>query len=225
MADKILVIDDERKIADMISKFLMAEGFQVLGAFDGFQGVEMALSEPVDLVVLDVMLPGLDGFEVLKRIRVKKDVPVIMLTAKTEEIDKLLGLGMGADDYITKPFSLKELVFRIRAVLRRYRKQDAPNIIAHKEVTIDQDTREVTVSGEKISLTRAEFGLLAALLSRPGKVFTREELLNAAFGEAYEGYERSIDTHIWNLRRKIEKDPSNPVYVLTVFGIGYKGGP
>lgn len=225
MADKILVIDDERKIVDMITKFLKAEGFQVLSAYDGLAGMEIVQSEPVDLVVLDVMLPGLDGFEVLQRIRSTKDIPVIMLTARTEEIDKLLGLGMGADDYITKPFSLKELVFRIRAVLRRYQKQDASNSIVHKDVTINPDTREVMVSGEKIDLTRAEFALLMALLSRPGKVFTREELLSAAFGEAYEGYERSIDTHIWNLRRKIEKDPSNPVYVLTVFGIGYKGGP
>jgi two-component system OmpR family response regulator len=224
MADKILVIDDERKIVDMITKFLKAEGFQVLSAYDGLAGMEIVQSEPVDLVVLDVMLPGLDGFEVLQRIRSTKDIPVIMLTARTEEIDKLLGLGMGADDYITKPFSLKELVFRIRAVLRRYQKQDASNSIVHKDVTINPDTREVMVSGEKIDLTRAEFALLMALLSRPGKVFTREELLSAAFGEAYEGYERSIDTHIWNLRRKIEKDPSNPVYILTVFGIGYKGG-
>ncbi|MGI6163586.1 MAG: response regulator transcription factor [Bacillota bacterium] len=224
MADKILVIDDERKIVDMITKFLKAEGFQALSAYDGLAGMEIVQSEPVDLVVLDVMLPGLDGFEVLQRIRSTKDIPVIMLTARTEEIDKLLGLGMGADDYITKPFSLKELVFRIRAVLRRYQKQDASNSIVHKDVTINPDTREVMVSGEKIDLTRAEFALLMALLSRPGKVFTREELLSAAFGEAYEGYERSIDTHIWNLRRKIEKDPSNPVYILTVFGIGYKGG-
>ena len=224
MADKILVIDDERKIVDMITKFLKAEGFQVLSAYDGLAGMEIVQSEPVDLVVLDVMLPGLDGFEVLQRIRSTKDIPVIMLTARTEEIDKLLGLGMGADDYITKPFSFKELVFRIRAVLRRYQKQDASNSIVHKDVTINPDTREVMVSGEKIDLTRAEFALLVALLSRPGKVFTREELLNAAFGEAYEGYERSIDTHIWNLSRKIEKDPSNPVYILTVFGIGYKGG-
>lgn len=224
MADKILVIDDERKIVDMITKSLKAEGFQALSAYDGLAGMEIVQSEPVDLVVLDVMLPGLDGFEVLQRIRSTKDIPVIMLTARTEEIDKLLGLGMGADDYITKPFSLKELVFRIRAVLRRYQKQDASNSIVHKDVTINPDTREVMVSGEKIDLTRAEFALLMALLSRPGKVFTREELLSAAFGEAYEGYERSIDTHIWNLRRKIEKDPSNPVYILTVFGIGYKGG-
>ncbi len=224
MTDKILVVDDERKIVDMITRFLKAEGFQVLSAYDGLTGIEIVQSEPVDLVVLDVMLPGTDGFEVLQMIRSAKDIPVIMLTARAEEIDKLLGLGMGADDYMTKPFSLKELVFRIRAVLRRYRKQDVSNSIVHKDVSINPDTREVRVSGEKIDLTRAEFALLFSLLSRPGKVFTREELLNAAFGEAYEGYERSIDTHIWNLRHKIEKDPSNPVYILTVFGIGYKGG-
>ena len=228
MTHGILVIDDEQKIVDMIAAFLETEGFQVFKAHDGPNGVRAALTLPVDLAILDVMLPGFDGFEVLRRIRREKDMPIIMLTARTEEIDTLLGLGLGADDYITKPFSLKELVFRIRAVLRRSGLKDAPTaskVIVHEDVVIDPDTREVTVAGKKVDLTRAEFEILATLLSQPRRVFTREDLLNRALGETYTGYERSIDTHIWNLRRKIERNPSNPVYIQTVFGIGYKGGP
>ncbi len=179
MADRILIVDDERKIVDMVTKFLKAERFDVITAYDGASGLKKALSEPVDLVILDVMLPDMDGFEVLKRIRSQKDVPVIMLTARTEEIDTLLGLGMGADDYITKPFSLKELVFRIRAILRRMRKQD--KTIQHKDIIMDLEGRKVTVLGKPIDLTKAEFDILSALLSRPQKVFTRAELLNIAF--------------------------------------------
>lgn len=224
MAPKVLVVDDEPKIVDMVRKFLVKEGFQVLGAFDGPSALEVAAREAPDLVVLDVMLPGLDGLETLKRLKAKRDVPVIMLTARSEEIDKLLGLGLGADDYVTKPFSLRELVLRIRAVLRRSRPDERPEVVAVGQIALDPEKMETRVGGEPVDLTKAEFGILLALLSRPGRVFSREELLNAAFGEAYEGYERTIDTHIRNLRRKIETDPAKPEYILTVFGVGYKGG-
>ncbi len=228
MGPKVLVVDDEIKIRDLITKYLLSEGFDVLTASDGPSGLQKALSQPIDLVVLDVMLPGLDGFEVLKALRVQRDVPVIMLTARTEEIDTLLGLGLGADDYITKPFSLKELAFRIRAVLRRSKAQREPvtwRTVKHGNVVIDLDGRQVTVEGKPIELTRTEFELFKALMSTPGRVFTRDQLMRAVSGDPYEGYERSIDAHVSNLRKKIEKDPSNPTYILTVYGVGYKGGP
>lgn len=224
MLAKILVVDDEPKIVDMVEKVLSNEGFLVIKAYDGPSGLSMVESEQPDLVVLDLMLPGIDGFEVLKRIRAKSNIPVVVLTARTDEIDKLLGLGIGADDYVTKPFSLRELVLRIKNILKRCQFKETRKALTVGKITIDMEKMEVTVEGKKVSLTRAEFQILSTLLSRPGKVFTREELLKAAFGEAYEGYERTIDTHIWNLRRKIEKNPSNPKYILTVFGVGYKGG-
>ncbi|QUL97657.1 MAG: response regulator transcription factor [Candidatus Fermentithermobacillus carboniphilus] len=224
MASKILVVDDEPGIVEMIKKFLSREGFLVKEAYDGPTALDIVQKENPDLIILDIMLPGLDGLEVLKRLRAKSDVPVIMLTARSEEVDKLLGLGLGADDYVTKPFSLRELTFRIRAILRRWQKGGGEKVIRVGDLVIDAEKMEVTVGGKKVDLTRAEFQLLYTLLSRPGKVFTREELLNAAFGEAYEGYERTIDTHIWNLRRKIEANPQDPRYILTVYGVGYKGG-
>jgi len=208
----------------MVRKFLESEGFLVRSAYDGPSGLESVRAVEPDLVILDVMLPGLDGLEVLKRIRNERDVPVIMLTARSEEIDRLLGLGLGADDYMTKPFSLRELVLRIRAVLRRAQPQPERKRVVAGELVMDVDSMEVTARGEPVDLTRAEFQILVSLLSRPGKVFTREDLLNAAFGEAYEGYERTIDTHVRNIRRKIETDPRSPKYIITVFGVGYKGG-
>lgn len=226
MAAKILVVDDEPKIVSMLRKFLVAEGFTVVEALDGEDALSVFRKEKPDLLILDVMLPGIDGLEVLKRVRKEKeDIPVIMLTARSEEVDRVLGLGLGADDYVTKPFSLRELVLRIKAVLRRSSGGcgGSSGIIIAGDLRINTETMEVTVRGESKKLTRTEFQILKTLLSRPGKVFTREELLDA-LGENYEGYERSIDTHIWNLRRKIEEDPSKPSYVVTVFGVGYKGG-
>lgn len=225
MQAKILVVDDEKGIVDLLRKFLATEGFAVEAAYDGPSAVDSAFRSPPDLVLLDVMLPGLDGLEVLKKLREKTDVPVIMLTARADEVDRVLGLGLGADDYVTKPFSLRELALRIKAILRRFQSSpESSPAISVGGLILDPERMEVTVNDCRVQLTRAEFMILRALFSRPGKVFTREELLNAAFGEVYEGYERTIDTHVWNLRRKIEKDPSNPKYVLTVFGVGYKGG-
>lgn len=224
MTHKILVVDDEPKIVDMVRKFLESEGFAVRAAYDGLVGLELARAEAPDLVILDVMLPGLDGLEVLKRLRGQSDVPVIMLTARSEEIDRLLGLGLGADDYVTKPFSLRELALRIRAVLRRTQVQAERKKVTVGDLIMDPDSLEATVGGSPVDLTRGEFQILLSLVSRPGRVLTREDLLKAAFGDSSEALERTIDTHVRNIRRKVESDPANPKYILTVFGVGYKGG-
>lgn len=221
---RILVVDDEPKIRDLVKRFLVREGFDVKEAGDGPAAISMMERENFDLVILDVMLPGLDGLEVLKTIRTRWDLPVIMLTARSEEVDRVLGLGLGADDYVTKPFSLRELVLRVKAILRRCQTAATRKNIVAGDVTIDAERMRVTVKGKEVSLTKSEFDILYALLSRPGKVFTREELVKIVFGEEYEGYSRSIDTHIWSLRRKIEEDPSNPKVIQTVYGVGYRGG-
>jgi two-component system OmpR family response regulator len=224
VATKVLLVDDEPKIIEITRKFLVTEGFSVVPAYDGPSALQAFRDKSPDIVVLDVMLPGIDGLEVLKKIRDESATPVIMLTARSEEIDRLLGLGLGADDYMTKPFSLRELALRIRAILRRTETPAVARKITLGSLAIDEDRMEASVGGKPVGLTRAEFQILQTMLSRPGRVFTREELLNAAFGQAYEGYERTIDTHIWNIRRKIERDPSDPRYVITVFGVGYKAG-
>jgi two-component system OmpR family response regulator len=226
MSKKILIVDDEEKIRELINKYLVKEGFEVIEAADGYQALELMVSQKPDLIVLDWLLPGINGLEVCRQIRQKSAIPIIMLTAKTEEIDKLLGLELGADDYITKPFSLRELTARIRVVLRRI---DPSGEIKKSSIKIDDleinlDRHEVLSNGENITLTPTEFKILGILFSSPGRVYSRLQLLDAAFGYAYEGYERSIDTHIRNLRKKIEPDPENPRYILTVYGTGYRSG-
>lgn len=223
---RILMVDDEPKLVNIVRDYLVSEGFEVLTAGSGEAGLEILEKEGLDLVVLDLMMPGMSGYEVFRVIRQKWDIPVIMLTARSEEVDKLLGLEMGADDYITKPFSLRELTARIRAVLRRgsrnETKDDSEDILQLGKVTVDLGRRQVMVSGETIAVTPTEFKILQVLMSRPGRVFSRLQLLDAALGAAYEGYERSIDTHISNLRKKIEIDPADPQYIQTVYGMGYK---
>ncbi len=226
MSKKILIVDDEEKIRELINKYLVNEGFEVIEAADGYQALELAASENPDLIVLDWLLPGISGLEVCRQVRQKSAIPIIMLTAKTEEIDKLLGLELGADDYITKPFSLRELTARIRVILRRV---DPGGEIKTSSIKIDDleinlDRHEVLSNGKNITLTPTEFKILGILFSSPGRVYSRLQLLDAAFGYAYEGYERSIDTHIRNLRKKIEPDPESPRYILTVYGIGYRSG-
>jgi DNA-binding response OmpR family regulator len=226
MSKKILIVDDEEKIRELINKYLANEGFEVIEAADGYQALELAASENPDLIVLDWLLPGISGLEVCRQVRQKSAIPIIMLTAKTEEIDKLLGLELGADDYITKPFSLRELTARIRVVLRRI---DPGGEIKTSSIKIDDleinlDRHEVLLNGGNIMLTPTEFKILGILFSSPGRVYSRLQLLDAAFGYAYEGYERSIDTHIRNLRKKIEPDPESPRYILTVYGTGYRSG-
>lgn len=226
-APLILLVEDEEKIKEMVASYLANEGFQVKTAATGPEALHLLEQHNFDLVVLDWMLPGLSGLEVCKQVRQKSDVPIIMLTAKSEEVDKLLGLELGADDYITKPFSLRELAARIKVVLRRSKGQETSR---HEELTIGDlyinfSTREVSIDKREIELTPTEFALLSVMARHPGRVFSRMQLLDLALGEAFLGYERSVDTHISNLRKKIEKDPANPEYILTVYGVGYKFRP
>jgi len=232
LTPKILVVDDEEKIISLISNYLKQEGFQVYTALNGQEALQLIQAEPgIDLILLDWMMPGLNGIDVCKKIRTFSEVPIIFLTAKSEEFDKLIGLEIGADDYITKPFSMREMVARIRVILRRMQKgqsesnvQESPNMIERGQIKVDLSKHYVEVRGEPITLTKTEFKLLTVLIQRPGQVFSRLQLLEIVFGEEYAGYERSVDTHISNLRKKIDKDPANPEYIQTVFGVGYKFG-
>lgn len=228
MEKKVAIIDDEEQIRNMVKQYLENEGFQTVEGRDGDEAIRIVEKGGVDLVLLDVMMPKRDGFEALREIRKNhRRLPVIMLTAKTEEIDKLLGLGLGADDYLTKPFSLRELVARMKAVLRRsgtdFDKEE-DDILRRGNMTMNLSTYEVRVNGELVNLTPTEFKILMALAEKPGRVLSRLQLMTRAMGEAYVNYERSIDTHVSNLRKKIEKNPADPEYIQTVYGIGYKFG-
>ncbi len=219
----ILVVDDEPKIVQLARDYLEHAGFGVLTASDGPTALHAARSSKPDLIVLDLGLPQLDGLDVTRSLRKDSDVPIIMLTARTEESDKLIGLELGADDYITKPFSPKELVARVRTVLRRAdHTQRDEEIIRVANLTLDVPRLRLTVDDQPIELTPTEFQLLAALARQPGRIFTRGQLLDAVHGIAFESYERAIDAHIKNIRRKIEPNPREPRYILTVYGMGYK---
>lgn len=219
----ILVVDDEQRIVDLLKVYLEKDGFRVVSAPDGRQALFTARHEKPDLIILDLMMPEMDGIEFTRRFRRESNTPIIMLTARVEDMDKILGLELGADDYVTKPFSPREVVARVRAVLRRSTEEPAPpDLLRSGDLLLDRDAHTVALAGQAVDLTPTEFGLLAALMSRPGRVLTRLELLKAAQGVAYEGYERTVDVHIKNLRRKIEPDPRNPEFILTVFGIGYR---
>lgn len=227
-AKKVLVVDDEPKIVQVVSAYLEKEGYQVFTASSGKEALELNERRAPDLIVLDLRLPDLPGEEVCRRIRQRRDTPILMLTAKAEEEDKVEGLAIGADDYLTKPFSPRELVARVRAVLRRVKAEREPqrDIISFDKgkLRLDVAKQEVFLNGEVLSLTPNEFRLLLALARYPGRVYTRSELINKVQGYEYEGYDRTIDAHVKNLRQKIEKDPKNPEYILTVFGMGYKFG-
>ena len=219
----VLVVDDELKITRLVRDYLHQAGFSVLTAADGQSALAVARSEQPDMIVLDLGLPGLDGLDVTRALRATSDVPIIMLTARTEESDRIVGLELGADDYLTKPFSPKELVARVRAVLRRVDASvEAPSIIKAVGLTIDTAKRLVLVDDQPVDLTPTEYDLLSHLARSPGRVFTRAQLLDALHGVTFESYERAIDAHIKNVRRKIEPDPAHPKYVLTVYGVGYK---
>lgn len=226
MGRLIAVVDDEKKIRDTIKVYLHNEGFETMEAENGLAAVQLVENHPVDLVLLDVMMPQKDGFQALRDIRrISKKMPVIMLTAKTEEIDKLLGLEMGADDYITKPFSMRELVARMKAVLRRSEPDDEQDEVwTRGNIEINLSTYEVRVDHKPLSLTPTEYKILVTLAQKPGRVYSRLQLMNSVMGEAYLNYERSIDTHVSNLRKKVEKDPAHPEYIHTVYGIGYRFG-
>jgi two-component system alkaline phosphatase synthesis response regulator PhoP len=219
----ILVVDDEPQITRIARDYLARDGFRVTVAGNGPEALALARRDQPDLVVLDLNLPGMDGLEVCRSLRRVSDVPVIMLTARAEETDRLIGLELGADDYIVKPFSPRELVARVRAVLRRARGAvREPALIRAGGLEIDIEGRLVRRDGQEVALTRSEFNLLAILAQNPGQVFSREQLLERIHGVAYDGFDRSVDSHVKNLRRKLEVDPLAPQFILTVYGIGYK---
>ena len=224
MSIKVLIVDDEKRIVEGTKKYFEQAGFEVIAAYDGVTALKTALQEFPDLVILDLMLPGLDGFDVCREIRKESNVPIIMLTARVEETDKLIGLELGADDYVTKPFSPRELVARSRAVLRRSKSEplQSNQVYQFGNVVFDIGTRECKVNGNAVSLTPMEFDLLQHLVRHPNQVCSRNKLLEATELGAFEGVERTVDVHIHNLRRKIEPDPSKPKHILTVFGVGYR---
>ncbi len=219
----VLLVEDEVKIARLVRDYLHQAGFAVIEATDGPAAISMARAERPDMIVLDLGLPGLDGLDVLRRLRAGSAVPIIIATARSEESDRIVGLELGADDYVTKPFSPKELVARIRAVLRRAEATlGGGEIVRSGPVVIDIPKRRVTKDDVEIDLTSTEFDLLLTLARRPGRIYTRAQLLDAVHGVAFESYERSVDAHIKNIRRKLEDDPKRPVLVQTVYGVGYR---
>ena len=223
MADNILVVDDDPDIAQTLRSYLEESGYVVSVASDGKQAIQAFHSVRPDLIVLDLMMPEMDGMEVTRTIRRHSDVPIIMLTARVDETDKLIGLEMGADDYVTKPFSPREVVARVKAVLRRTRGQPLQSeVLTAGGIRLDRAAHEVTLNNRPVDLTPSEFNLLQALMDNPGRVMTRLQLIEKGFGYTYEGYERTIDAHVKNLRQKIEENPRNPDYILTVYGVGYR---
>ena len=223
MNELVLIVEDEPKIVRLARDYLERGGFRVLSTGDGAEALIIARQEQPDMVVLDLNLPGMDGLDVCRRLRQESDVPIIMLTARTDETDRLIGLELGADDYIPKPFSPRELVARIRAVLRRVTGGvRQPGLIRIGDLEIDTNAYRVKRDGKPIQLSRTEFSLLAALVQHPGQTMTRAQLLQRLHGVVYDGYDRSIDAHVKNLRRKLEYDPGNPQYILTVYGVGYR---
>ena len=223
MTKRILVVDDELKIVRLVRAYLEGAGFRVLVAYDGQEALAVFRHERPDLVILDLNLPGMDGLDVCRTIRRRSDVPIIMLTARIEEADRLIGLELGADDYVVKPFSPREVVARVRAVLRRAEGLlRQPEVIAAGDVTLDLTRRQARVGGRLLDLTAMEFDLLAVLARRPGQVFSRMQLLDLVQGGAFEGYERTIDAHVKNLRKKLGDDPRRPRYIETVRGLGYR---
>ena len=222
MAKSILVIDDEPQIVEICRDYLKAAGFDVLTAPEGSSGLAMVRRNHPDLVVLDLMLPGMDGLDVCRTLRREGNIPIIMLTARVEETDKLIGLELGADDYLTKPFSPRELVARVRTVLRRASGVVPGEVIRSETLTLDRTRYRVILPNREVPLTPTEFEILATLVSQPGRIFSRSQLLYAARGVAFESYERAIDSHIRNLRRKIEPPDTDVHYIVTVHGVGYK---
>jgi len=220
---RVLVVDDDPGIVKLVRAYLEQAGYSVLAAQEGKKALQIARHDKPDLVILDLMLPEMDGWDVCRALRKESDVPIIMLTARVEESDKLIGLELGADDYVTKPFSPRELVARVRSVLRRAQGMPPkPERISLGEITIDLSRHSVEVAGQPVELTPTEFDLLATMMEDPGRAFTRSQLLESVQGYAYDGYERTIDVHVKNLRQKIGEDAGSPQRIKTVYGIGYK---
>lgn len=220
----ILVVDDNTTIVEVLAEYLRAAGYEPSMAYDGPQALAIAEKTPPDLALVDIMLPGIDGLELTRRFQAK-GIPVILVTARADEVDRLVGLELGADDYITKPFSPREVVARVRAVLRRCvraSEAETSQVLQVGELSVDRERRSVQVGDSVAELTRTEFDILAAMAAHPGRVYTRLQLVDASSDDAYEGYERTIDAHIKNIRRKLGDDPKDPTFVRTVFGVGYK---
>jgi DNA-binding response OmpR family regulator len=224
MKPTVLVVDDDFKTVELIRLYLERDGYPVLTGYDGRQAVELARRLKPGLIILDLMLPRVDGLEACRVLRAESRVPLIMLTAKTTEEDKLIGLDLGADDYVTKPFSPRELLARVRAVLRRAAQEESngPGELAFGELVIDFEQHEARLRGAPVHLTPTEFALLETLARQPGRIFSRTDLLKKAFRFDHEGFERTVDVHIMNLRKKIEPDPADPTYIQTVYSLGYK---
>jgi DNA-binding response OmpR family regulator len=223
LAKTILVVDDEKRLVSVVEAYLEQEGYRVVKAYNGREALHVARDEKPDLIILDVMMPEMDGLEFMQHHRKESDTPIILLTAKVESDDRVIGLELGADDYVTKPFRPRELLARIKAVLRRAGEaRPAVGKLRSGDITLDRDEHTVQISGEYVDLTPSEFDILTALISTPGRVFSRLELLDLIQGTAYEGYERTIDVHIKNLRAKIEADSRDPQYIQTVYGVGYR---
>ena len=219
---RVLVVDDDVKTVELVRLYLNRDGYRVLTAYDGVEALRLARESRPDLIVLDLMLPGIDGLQICRTLRNESDVPIIMLTARTTDQDKLTGLDLGADDYMTKPFSPRELAARIRAVLRRLPGERGPTEIKHGDLTVNSLKHEASLAGRPLNLTTVEFKLLGVLIKEPGRVFSRGQLIEKAFGYDFEGFDRTIDVHILNLRRKLEPEPSHPRYIKTIYGAGYK---
>ena len=219
---RVLVVDDDVKTVELVKLYLNRDGYRVLTSHNGLEAVRLAQEAHPDLIVLDLMLPGMDGLEICRTIREESDVPIIMLTARTADEDKIAGLGLGADDYVTKPFSPRELAARVRAVLRRLPGERGPDEIKHGKITVNFRKHEAFLDDEPMSLTPVEFKLLGVMVKEPGRVFSREQLIEEALGYDFEGFNRTIDVHILNLRRKLEPEPGHPKYIKTVYGTGYK---
>ena len=223
MSKRILVVDDKANIRRLLQEYLTEQGYAVTTAENGKLALFTTRREPPDLILLDILMPEMDGYTFLQQYRQEAQTPIIFLTAKLEETDKVIGLELGADDYITKPFSMRELLARVRAVLRRTSEMaSTPDVLRVANIVLDKSSRQVTVGDQPVKLTPSEFDLLAALMRAPGRVLARQDLLEHLPGEVFEGAERSIDVHIRHLRKKIETDPQNPRYVETVFGVGYR---
>jgi DNA-binding response OmpR family regulator len=223
MTKTIMIVDDEKRLVSLVQNYLTQEGYRVVTAFNGREALGIAEKEKPDLVILDQMMPEMNGYDFMRVHRIEHDTPIIMLTARVDDDDKVIGLELGADDYVTKPFKPRELMARVRNVLRRAGKAEAKaKTLRAREITLNRDSREVLVGTRNVDLTPSEFDLLASLMSTPGRVFSRLDLLDVIQGVRYEGYERTIDTHIKNLRSKIENDPRNPHYIETVYGVGYR---
>ncbi|HNB36074.1 MAG TPA: response regulator transcription factor [Anaerolineales bacterium] len=223
MPQTILIVDDERRMVSLLQSYLAQEGYQVVTAYNGREALDVARQANPDLVVLDIMMPEMNGYEFMQAHRSERDTPIIMLTAKVEDEDKIIGLELGADDYVTKPFKPRELMARVRNVLRRVGKNETKGkTLKVLDLSLNHETRDVTIGTRSTDLTPSEFDLLAALMTQPGKVFSRLDLLDVIQGVRYEGYERTIDTHIKNLRAKIETDARKPQYIETVYGVGYR---